>query len=240
MGSASDDAPVNLDPSARRDLYALVARLFANEMDVDLYRRLVAADDAAAEAAAGLALIDPAVRALNERDAVKALAVEFCRLFIGPRPECLPYASVQRGQALLGGSAASRIEAFMARCGLAARLGPNSVVLTPDHLAVELMLLSRLYDFETSGLAATPTGVDVVEARRELLSDHVLPWAPSFLERVGSCARLEPYPAAARLGKMLLTGFSSKETGEPDVLSTAPAAGGENQRDNRRRKPQEG
>jgi TorA maturation chaperone TorD len=86
-----------LEATARRDLYALTARLFMAEVDVALYRALAVQD--------ALGLIDVELSAMGEEQALEALAVEFCRLFIGPQPLCVPYASAHRGEALLGGRA---------------------------------------------------------------------------------------------------------------------------------------
>src|SRR5947209_12857677 len=98
-----------LEIAARRDLYALTARLFAAEVDVALYRALAAQD--------ALGLLDAELSAMGEARALEALAVEFCRLFLGPQPPCVPYASAHRGEALLGGRARTRLEACLHRVG---------------------------------------------------------------------------------------------------------------------------
>ncbi len=79
----------SLTSSARRDAYALSARLFATEVDAALYRALLTQD--------ALGLLDADLRALDEEQALDALGVEYCRLFIGPQPLCVPYASAQHG-----------------------------------------------------------------------------------------------------------------------------------------------
>src|SRR5262249_59853653 len=110
--------------------------LFAAEVDVALYRALHAHDP--------LGLLETELRGMEEAHAIESLAVEFCRLFIGPQPLCVPYASAQRGEALLGGRARARLEDFLHRVGflfdtVAMRLA------SPDHLAVELAVLAHLY-----------------------------------------------------------------------------------------------
>src|SRR5262249_15771721 len=135
--SQGDGMTAPLATTARRDLYALTARLFAAEVDVALYRALTSQDT--------LGLIDAELSAMGEEWALEALAVEFCRLFIGPQPTCIPYASAHRGEALLGGRARTRLEAFLRRVGF-----PFDVVAmrvaSPDHLAVELAVLAYLYE----------------------------------------------------------------------------------------------
>jgi TorA maturation chaperone TorD len=173
-----------LEAAARRDLYALTARLFAAEVDVALYRALAAQD--------ALGLIDAELSAMGEGRALEALAVEFCRLFVGPQPLCIPYASAHRGEALLGGRARTRLEAFLHRVGFAFDEVAMRVA-SPDHLAVALAVLAHLY--------ALPDTTTVVH---EFLCDHVLPWAPAYCEQVAAAAALGFYRTTARLVAALL------------------------------------
>lgn len=173
-----------LAPSARRDAYALAARLFAAEVDRDVYRALLDHDP--------LGLLDAALRALDESQALETLAVEYCRLFLGPQPLCVPYASAQRGEALLGGRARTRLEALMQRVGFvydatALRLA------SPDHLAIALALLAHLTTLD-----------DAAAARRAFLCDHVLPWVPAYCTQVAAATTLSLYRTAAALVLALL------------------------------------
>lgn len=172
-----------LATTARRDLYALTARLFAAEVDVALYRALAAQDV--------LGLIDAELSALGEARALEALAVEFCRLFLGPQAPCVPYASAQRGEALLGGRARTRLEAFLHRVGFTFDAVAMRIA-SPDHLAVELAVLAHLYArADTAAVGA-------------FLGEHVLPWAPAYCEHVAAAAAWGLYRTAARLVAALL------------------------------------
>ena len=173
-----------LKATARRDLYALTARLFAAEVDAALYRALAAQD--------ALGLIDAELSAMGEARALEMLAIEFCRLFIGPQPLCVPYASAYRGEALLGGRARTRLEAFLHRIGFTFDAVAMRIA-SPDHLAVELAVLAYLY-------ARTDTAATI----HEFLCDHALPWVPAYCEQVASVAALDFYRTAARLVAALL------------------------------------
>jgi TorA maturation chaperone TorD len=173
-----------LAPGARRDLYALTARFFAAEVDATLYRGLMAQDT--------LGLLDAELRLLGEAQALEALAVEFCRLFIGPQPLCVPYASAQRGEALLGGRTRTRLDAFMQRVGFVYDATAMRLA-SPDHLAVELAVLAHLYDQD-----------EVASTICEFLQDHVLPWAPVYCARVATTTTLSLYRTAAQLVVALL------------------------------------
>jgi TorA maturation chaperone TorD len=184
-----------LEAQMRGALCALLARLFACEPDPALYRQLRAVEHQ------GLTWFEPSLLALPEARAVEALAVEYCRLFIGPQPACPPYASTQGGEVLLGGRTRTRLEAFLARYGLSV---PDLAWRTasPDHIAVELAVLARLY--------AVDAPAAVVQ---ELLTQHLWPWAPTWFAHVESASRYALYQTAARLGVALLADDPAQRLG---------------------------
>ena len=85
---ALKDAPV--DAADRRDLYALAARLFAAEIDAPIYRQLASIRVELMGRPAGLSFVEPDLDELGAEEAVEVLAVEYCRLFVGPRALCPP------------------------------------------------------------------------------------------------------------------------------------------------------
>lgn len=173
-----------LDAAARCDLYALLARIFASELDVELYRALLAQDM--------LGFMDQSLRAQSPAAAVEALGVEFCRLFIGPQPPCAPYASAYLGEALLGGRSRARLETFLQRIGFAYDLAATRIA-SPDHIAIVLAVLAYLY-----------TDADLAGSVEEFLQVHVLPWVPAYCEQVTAAASLSLYRTAAALTLALL------------------------------------
>lgn len=198
--------------AAGRGLLLLASRLLAEEIDVPLYRSLLASEGTSA----GPAVVDETIRHLDEDQAVQALAVEFCRLFVGPRPVCPPYESVQRGEVTVGGRAESRMKAFMAREGVEVTLRPGLAVLTSDHLAVQLAVLHRLSD-PARPPAAADTGGPEADPVGEFLTRHLLPWAPAYLRELQSASALEPYRSVAGLTSLLLT--SVRVGSEPPAKS---------------------
>jgi TorA maturation chaperone TorD len=175
--------------TARCQVYRLAARLLAGEVDPPLYRRLRSDEVTAGFGEVGLPAIDPAIRGLDEDEALTALSVEFCRLFVGPRPACPPYASAWLGDVLLGGRAAGRLLELLDRHGLTVTVPDGLPVLAPDHLSVELAVLCELYH---------------TAAARELLDRHLLGWAVPYLRDLEGEARLSPYRSMARLTAALL------------------------------------
>ncbi|MFI6510303.1 molecular chaperone [Streptosporangium sp. NPDC050855] len=188
--------------TAGRDLFLLTSRLLSKEIDQPLYRALLTADPDGTPAKDRL--IDERTRAMDEPDALRALSVEFCRLFIGPYPACPPYASIHRGEPLVGGRADQSIRDFMARHGLHAEPPGGHTVLAHDHLGIGLALLHHLLQGRgRGGSVACPQGEDR-NAVDELLRDHLLPWAPSYLQNLHDAALHSPYGIVARLAGGLL------------------------------------
>jgi TorA maturation chaperone TorD len=153
---------------ARRDLYRLASRLLAYEIDAPLHARLER-----------LGMLDDPPATLDD------LAAEFCRLFVGPRPVCPPYASAHGPAPSLRAEPERRFTAFLAECGLHTAVEPQVRLLALDHLAVELGVLAHLYDRAD----ATPA----LRQARTLVTDHLLPWAVQVADKLAAAARLAPY-----------------------------------------------
>jgi TorA maturation chaperone TorD len=170
-----------LAPTARRDLYALVARLLGEELDARQYEILLSTQSDA------LRWIEPELAELSSERALEVLDTEYCRLFLGPRPPCPPYASVLRGEAVLGGRARTRVDDFLAVHGLA--VDAQARIASSDHVAVA---------FAT--LAALPAE----DAIRTWLRDFVLPWVPQWLSVLETKTERQLYRSVAHIGSALI------------------------------------
>lgn len=165
----------------------LGARVFALEVDVALFRALRAAHDPLR-----LPLLDDAVVSMGEAGAVDDLAVEYCRLFIGPRPPCPPYASVHTGAGILGHVHAHAVTELSARHGIRIDVAAGAPVRARDHVAVMLTLLA--------GLEACDA-----EAASAFTRRFLRPWLPGYLEKVEREAHLNPYRTVSRALRTLMT-----------------------------------
>ena len=186
-----------LAPTARRDLYLLVARLFREEVDAPLYRRLLTTRSDA------LPWIEPEIAELPDRLAIETLEIEYCRLFIGPQPVCPPFASVVRGEPLLGGRARTAIDEFLAAHGLA--VDAHARIASPDHVAVMFAILAELSD---------------PEAVQSYLRGFVLPWVPSWLSALERKAARILFRTLARLARDLI----DEDQASCPVIHTVPSA----------------
>jgi TorA maturation chaperone TorD len=175
-GTTAVDGLVEL--AARRDLYRLASRLLASEIDAPLHERL-----------RGVGMLDDPPATVDD------LAAEFCRLFVGPRPVCMPYASARGPAPALRAEPEQRFIRFLSGCGLAAT-APGARLLGQDHLAVELAVLAHLYDRVVSAPASEDAAV-VRGHARTLATEHLLPWAAEAADELAAAARLAPYTTVA-------------------------------------------
>lgn len=186
--------------TAQVGVYRLASRLLASEIDAALLARLHEAG-----------LLDEELVALPKREALDTLATEFCRLVIGPDPVCLPYASVQRGETLLGSRAEQEVTAFVRRHGLDITLAPDVAVLTHDHLSVQLALLAHLHsaatrceDVPRAAITVPPGSNHAPAAAAELVERHLAPWAVTTADVIADAATWEPYRSVLRTTAELL------------------------------------
>ena len=170
-----------LAPTARRDLYALVARLLGEELDAPLYHRLLITQSDA------LRWIEPELAELPSERALEVLDTEYCRLFLGPPPQCSPYASVLRGEAVLGGRARTRVDDFLAAYGLVC--DAHARIASPDHVAVAFATLAEL---------------SADDAISTWLRDFVAPWVPQWLSVLETKAERQLYRTVAHIGRALI------------------------------------
>lgn len=172
--------PDQVELRAKANLCALGAHLLAREIDAPLLHWLITT---------GIVDECPA----NEWDrALEDLAVEYCRLLIGPRPVCSPYASDHRAGSGLGSQPHKQFELFLARHGLQVTPVTDLRMLATDHIAVEVAAVGILYR-RASEVEGADAADSTEAAIHELLRDHVLPWAPQVLRELADSATIPPY-----------------------------------------------
>ena len=188
---------MSADFNSRAQLYALLARLFLEELDrpLALYLRGLP----------GLAEHIPPDPALD--DWLGDLRAEHQWLF---GLNVYPYEAIFRDRDLMLNTAAtSRVVALYQACGFApaARLRAGA----PDHLGVELALMAEL----TSRLPHDPPARSRIA---ELLHRHLAAWLPPCSEALARVARAPLYRALAEITTELvladLERFPAPETSE--------------------------
>lgn len=149
----------------RQRLYAFVSRLWVKEAD--------AAFLATVRGPLGVAL-------LGELGALDAIDADFVHLTV---VDLVPYESFfVRPDAQLELGGANPVRAFFAAYGFEADLAAARA-LSPDHLGIELELMSELCRRESVALADgdDEAAASARHVQRELLTAHLLRWAPIYL-----------------------------------------------------------
>jgi TorA maturation chaperone TorD len=159
----------------------LFASIFVREVDERLLRQLVGQRTELADALGADPLDGLDVTAGD--DVLEMLAVEYCRLFVGPHGHMPPVGSVVLGEQRFWGPSTEALAEFYRSCDLAPAPGES---LLPDHISLELDCMAIL--------AETGRG-----DRAEILGrDHLLRWLPILRRHVESHATLAFYPTWIR------------------------------------------
>ncbi|MGE4296341.1 MAG: molecular chaperone [Campylobacterales bacterium] len=159
-----------MNDSARKNLYALLSRLFSKELD----------DQAVAELKSQSELLEnigekSAAWFANtpEKTLLDALNVDFTSLFLLYTPPI--EAAMRDNSKEIPVGLENPVMQFYRRHGF--HINMNLTHLNaPDHLAIELGFMEALI------------GTEEREAQQAFLADHLLQWAPSFLLAQGDAA----------------------------------------------------
>jgi len=130
----------------------------------------------------------------------QAVAVEYCRLFIGPGPHLSPHESVLIGQGAHWGEKTQDVYSAYAEAGF--DLEPE-VREMPDHIGVELEFMSTLLRTEVDcrRKRKSAAGKKAREQRRRFLEQHLLQWVPAFAEQVAERSEIAFYRELSRFTK---------------------------------------
>ena len=186
------DAPAEAgEQLPREQVIAAALRLLASIFQQEVDHRLLAdlqkhrnelLTSFGGDALAGLDLHDPDA-------AVEALAVDYCRLFIGPSGHLPPVESIVLGEGRFWGSATEEV----AKCYSDLGVSPlQDSRMFPDHISMELDCLATLGE----------TGDH--QRAKAFAHQHLLRWVPLLVDHVVSNAVLAFYPTWAKVTRDLL------------------------------------
>lgn len=188
----------------RAATYQLLARLFAREVDSDLFESLshLQASDGEEAADQGLAVI---VAYLNEcpEDPLTELAVDYTRLFIvrneHGRDAAYPFESVYTSkEALLMDTARDEVVKLYRQAGLAK---DSSWKQGEDHISLELEYMGVLAQKTAQALEnnALNEAQKFVDAQISFLKNHLLTWISPFTDAMEKVAKSGFYKGVALL-----------------------------------------
>ena len=154
--------------------------VFGREIDAELLAKMREAGPAFGETLGEGSLADLEA---DDGQALAALEIEYCRLFIGPRGHLPPAESVVLGEGRFQGVATEAVIAFYRESGIAVA---EDAKVVPDHISMELDCLALL---EESGRH---------EKAAMFARAHVLRWLPALARHVERTSTLAFYRVAIK------------------------------------------
>jgi TorA maturation chaperone TorD len=199
---------------ARRSIYEMLSayylelpdqRMVHNIFDPNFDRRLstVASVFGTGEMQEGLRLISNFISSFkneSQKEILRRIAIDRTRLFRGisekysPPP---PYESFYREQRLCG-ETSTEVYRFYSKLGVTL---PEEWRESPDYLGIEMDFMRLLCQSEEEAwLKKQPEkALKLLGASMDFLKDHLLKWAPSFLDKMHEMADLDFYRGLAKL-----------------------------------------
>ncbi len=187
-------------------LFGFLKRIFLEEMDKEMLLELqqIPVDSNGDDLDHGFNLVIQAVLDNSERmdDYVEELAVEFSRLFIGPkRAPAVPFASFYLSE---NSTVMSEITLEVRKQYLQAGLAVQNLYQTPeDHIGFELefmeYLLTRLLELQEAGDEEEAERLE--ELMNTFFNDHLTAWAPDFADLIIEHSSEDFYRGAALILK---------------------------------------
>ena len=170
--------------SARSNTYNLIARHWLLEVDQDLLQRLLAPPLHGPFVQAGGILPSDACE-----QTVEQLAMEFCRLFIGPAGHLPPYQSVwETGQ--LQGTTIASMQRFINIAGYDCESMPGRAML--DHFGVQLAVMGHILEQVAHGQFDSAAIEAIQEFANSYLARH-LRWPVELLIAASNQAKTDFY-----------------------------------------------
>jgi TorA maturation chaperone TorD len=167
----SSTAPEEI--AARSGMYRLLARLWLREVDRNLLRELCCSPLCNLFTAAGGAL-----PGRNDESTLEQLAIDYCRLFVGPTDHLPPYQSVwQTGQ--FHGATAVSMRNFVDVVGYNAQMLPAGMML--DHLGVQLDVMGHILGQVSNWQSEENELDEVMELSNSFFARHLL-WPTELLQ----------------------------------------------------------
>lgn len=179
------------EAAARSGTYRLLARLWLREVDGELLRELRSPRlcDSFVEAG-GILPVDE-----DEDWTIEQLAIDYCRLFVGPTGHLPPYQSVwQEGQ--FQGTITASMESFVRAVHYDRNASTRGIMW--DHLGVQLDVMGHILDqFVTRPPEPGRQGL-LSELATAFFTRHLL-WATELLEAVAERATTKFYRSTTKL-----------------------------------------
>lgn len=208
------EMPPPAELAAEQSILGLLRKVFWSEPGATFLAELDAATADADREDGGLGLMRSEIRAHQAQldNYAESLAVEFARLFIGPRPPpAIPYASfyLSPNKTLMSDTTIAVRNRYLEADVAVQQLGS----IPDDHIAIELEFLYLLTQRTIAALEQQRR--DEAERwyrlRDDFVQAHLLKWLPQFVENLSKAAEMEYFRGAALLLEEIGVVLSSSE-----------------------------
>ncbi len=188
-------------------LYGFLAKIFATEVSPELLEQIRGSEFRKLLTDMGIEL-EEEFFTTETAVLIDQLAIEFTGLFIGPGNFISPHESVHRVRedgdyGKLWGADTVAVKKFVEATGLSYQSEFGGM---PDHIAAELEFVQKLeerYEKAETNDEKELAG-NLVIIRDRFLVEHLLAWAPGFMDKVINKATLPFYREIAELTKIFL------------------------------------
>ncbi len=193
--------------TARSNVYGFLARIYRAEVDASFLHRLKEPGVAGVFKDLGVSLGKEFTNSPDEQ-LIEDLAIEYTRLFIGPRPGALPYESIHADPGKpknheLYGPQTIKVKRFIEETGL--EYDDNFSGL-PDHISVELEFMQKMADKEAQAWTAgdDELATDILKIEKRFYDQHLSRWIPEFCGKVIDMCKLPFYREMAAVTECFL------------------------------------
>ena len=180
-------------------MYRFLARSFLEEPTTDVLAELRDGEQGQLLKAMGYDLLD-GLDGYAPADQEEMLAVEYCRLFIGPGQHISPHEAINRDEHQHWGERTASVYVAYREAGFDLE---RDVREMPDHVGVELLFVAKLIESEIECLrqGQQAGAAKNREQRCRFLSNHLAEWLPLLSKMVTEHGEFSFYKTLALLAK---------------------------------------
>ncbi len=182
--------------SQRSNIYGVLSSVFSQEPDKSFIKHLLE-DKALRRLLAGGGMWDEKFWARSPQEISKDLAVEYTRLFIGPKGHIPPFESIynfREGESRqIWGTVTVEIKKIIEASGLSFK---NDYEGIPDHIGIELEYMQKLVKKEAELWEKNENNsqlLKTIQQEKKFIEEHLDNWIPEFCQKVKQAAKLDFY-----------------------------------------------
>ena len=190
----------------RSNIYGFLSSMFREEITAERLRQIKT--PAIKEVLSEMGFQYEIFSQKNQDQLIEDLAVEYCRLFLGPDKHISPHESVhhQRDDGDWGshwGGSTVEVKKFIESAGLDYKEEYSGM---PDHVSVELEFMQEAAKREAQAIEENDWegALYCQKMEKKFICDHLIKWVPGFCEKIISQAELSFYGDLADVTKKFI------------------------------------